>query len=149
MPPKKKNSVAAVAPDPSTVAAVKDDEACWYWAGDSDPSNPDKSQDIWVKELCLFCFALLVVCAHAMGKVLFDAVKTQKIEDAFKKGKKKVIVDSERFVDLCDWQQKVKEKERKTGICFLFGSNSMLFISEKMMKIAEEPSFGPSDLWQI
>jgi hypothetical protein len=59
-------------------------------AGGSDPSNPDKSQDVWV---------------------LFDADKNGKIEEAFKKGKKKVVVDKERFVDLNDWQQKRKDDE--------------------------------------
>jgi hypothetical protein len=58
--------------------------------GGSDPSNPDKSQDVWV---------------------LFDADKNGRIEEAFKKGKKKVVVDKERFVDLNDWQQKRKDDE--------------------------------------
>ncbi len=56
----------------------------------SDPSNPDKSQDVWVR---------------------FDEGRTAKIEGAFKQGKKKVVVDAERFVDLSDWQQKRKDDE--------------------------------------
>ncbi len=43
--------------------------------------------------------------------MLFDADKNAKIEEAFKKGKKKVVVDKERFVDLNDWQQKRKDDE--------------------------------------
>jgi hypothetical protein len=64
--------------------------------GDSDPSNPDKQQDIWVQ---------------------FDSDKLEKIESAFTKGKRKVIVDKERFVDLTDWMQKRKDDpERKRAV---------------------------------
>ena len=73
-----------------------DDAVVWYWAGDSDPSDPDKQQDIWVQ------FA---------GDVL------TKIENAFLKGKRKVIVHAERYVDLTDWQQKRKDDpERKRAV---------------------------------
>ena len=58
MPPKRRVKKAAIvdedddeqdeedAPDEEEEG---DDRPEWYWAGDSDPSNPDKSQDVWVR----------------------------------------------------------------------------------------------------
>ncbi len=121
MPPKKKSSVSSS----SSSLPQADDVVCWYWASDSDPSNPDKSQDLWT---------------------LFDANKSALIEAAFALGKKTVKVDAERFVDLNDWQQKRyddPEGLQKNFLLFFF------YFFVKNQQDAEELCFVRSVLWLI
>ncbi len=94
-------------------AAEDDSAAHWYWAGDSDPSDPDKSRACAAVPCRAVCVcAWLTGAAEDVWVPYSDAVR-DKIEAAFKKGRARVAIDSERIVDLTGWIQRRKDDETR------------------------------------
>eukprot|EP00026_Physarum_polycephalum_P009006 Phypoly_transcript_09115.p1 GENE.Phypoly_transcript_09115~~Phypoly_transcript_09115.p1 ORF type:complete len:446 (+),score=106.74 Phypoly_transcript_09115:176-1339(+) len=98
--PKAKKAAASkkrkVSDDDASGSESEDDKekVKWVWAGDSKKG----SQDVWIE---------------------YDADIAEKIENAYKRGKKKVVIDTERFIDLSDpteFLQRRKDDESKRRV---------------------------------